>query len=321
VKVAIVGCGAVATANYAPTLPAAGVRVAFVHDRDARAAEALADRMDARAVSLDVVVREADAVLIATPPSSHAGLVRALLRPGRLLLCEKPFVGTRAEAVALAAEARAARTTLRVGHLRRVFPAVRLARDLVRAGVLGTVRGLDAVEGGRFAWTAASGYTETDRYGGVLYDTGSHVLDLALYVSGLDDPGAMVACAPERVTRDRAEPAHAVRASGRLSTAAGDVSFALHLSRYEVLANRVVVTGDRGRLAVAVGPGGGLRLWSASGSVPLVSDALDYDGAFVAQWHEVFGGRGEELAADRFIAVTGMLEAIAAAGEVVPWPA
>ena len=106
---------------------------------------------------------------------------------------------------------------LYVGHFRRTFPASaagpfagRVGRCRRRDGGLSSARA--AGSPGRRCRTTRS----PDEHGGVLWDTGSHALDMALFASCLDGwPDCDVEVLA--VERDKAEPSHDFRARFALS--------------------------------------------------------------------------------------------------------
>jgi len=78
-----------------------------------------------------------DAVVIATPAATHAGLARAALAAGKHVLIEKPLAMTLDEAIAIARAPRAPGQVAMVGHLMVYHPAVVRLRELLRSGALG----------------------------------------------------------------------------------------------------------------------------------------------------------------------------------------
>jgi predicted dehydrogenase len=104
-----------------------GVEVAWVCDRDAERRDAVGERypdvptIDDFDAALD---RAADAVVVATPPRTHAALARRALERGMHVLVEKPMAMTGDEALALDALARSGNRTLMVGHILRYNPAL-----------------------------------------------------------------------------------------------------------------------------------------------------------------------------------------------------
>lgn len=92
-----------------------------------------------------IAARDIDAVVIATPTSSHHGLVRAALEAGKDVLCEKPLAVTAADCRDLVAVAAARRRVLMVGHVFLYNAGVlHLKADLDR-GELGRIHYMDAV--------------------------------------------------------------------------------------------------------------------------------------------------------------------------------
>ena len=134
-----------------------------------------------------------EAVVICTPPPSHAPQAEAFLRAGIDVICEKPMTQTLAEARALAATVEETGRDLVLTHCYVGYPMVREARALVAAGEIGKVRlvEVDFVNGDvpaddpdparrPWRWRAAVGGR-----GMILGDMGSHAMVMASFVSGL----------------------------------------------------------------------------------------------------------------------------------------
>ena len=83
-----------------------------------------------------------DAVVIATPATTHASLAMEALRAGKHVFVEKPFTLTVDDAELVVKEAEAARRTLMVGHLLLYQPAIVWMREFLRSGRLGWVASL-----------------------------------------------------------------------------------------------------------------------------------------------------------------------------------
>jgi predicted dehydrogenase len=86
-----------------------------------------------------------DAVLIATPVSSHFELALSALKAGKHVLVEKPITATSAEARILIHEAARRERILMVDHTFVYTPAVRKIRELVDEGKLGDVYYYDSM--------------------------------------------------------------------------------------------------------------------------------------------------------------------------------
>jgi predicted dehydrogenase len=87
---------------------------------------------------------EVEAVVIATPHSTHADLVVEAATAGKHVFVDKPFTLTVAEAKRAIDAADAAGVVLQVGHNRRRQPATRRLKEMVDSGDLGTVHYAEA---------------------------------------------------------------------------------------------------------------------------------------------------------------------------------
>lgn len=87
----------------------------------------------------DVFSSDVDAVVIATPVSTHFELARTALLHGKHVLVEKPLTANVAEAESLLELAEAQQRILMVGHTFQYSPAVIELRQLIRDGELGNI--------------------------------------------------------------------------------------------------------------------------------------------------------------------------------------
>jgi predicted dehydrogenase len=86
-----------------------------------------------------------DAVVIATPVSTHYPIASQAIRQGKHVLVEKPLTLTTQEGLALVKLARRRRVTLMVGHTFEYHPAVLKIGELLRTGELGHIHYIDSV--------------------------------------------------------------------------------------------------------------------------------------------------------------------------------
>ena len=132
-----------------------------------------------------------DAMVIATPPRSHRDISLAALQAGIAVLCEKPLGLTLEDCEAIADAASNSRRPFMVGFCHRFQPQVQALKELLDAGSLGApvlvtlsfTHGL--TEQGR-EWIV----DRTLAGGGVLFDSGSHAVDLFRYLVGEVDDAA-----------------------------------------------------------------------------------------------------------------------------------
>jgi predicted dehydrogenase len=124
VRVGVVGVGALGQhhARILAALP--GARLAGIHDTNQARGDEVARRHSCPAFpTLDALLAEIDAVVVAVPTREHHAVAHAALERGRDVLLEKPMTRTLEEADALVALARARGALLQVGHVERFNPA------------------------------------------------------------------------------------------------------------------------------------------------------------------------------------------------------
>jgi myo-inositol 2-dehydrogenase/D-chiro-inositol 1-dehydrogenase len=120
-----------------------GATVAAVADPVYDRAKAMAAEIGARSFQSAQELVDSpfvDAVLIASPDSAHSGHVKACLKAGKPVLCEKPLAPTALECqelVDLNAALATGHPLVSVGFMRRFHPAYRDLKAQLRDGVIG----------------------------------------------------------------------------------------------------------------------------------------------------------------------------------------
>lgn len=157
-------------------------------DRTHMSFEALAEAEAAREDRIDAVV-------IATPPSSHARIAKAFLERGFHVICEKPMSATLAEAREMVAAVEASGRRFVVTHCYSGFPMVRHARAMVARGDLGEIRIVEGEFAGGEPALAREPADPRQRHwryrsdemgrGAILGEVGSHLHHMVSYVTGL----------------------------------------------------------------------------------------------------------------------------------------
>jgi predicted dehydrogenase len=137
----------------------------------------------------DVVTRDdIDLVDICVPGYLHEPIAIAALAAGKHVLCEKPLANTLAEASGMASAAGASNAKAMVGFNYRRVPALARARTLVADGRIGQVREVrasylqDWLADPLAPWTWRMSAEQAGS--GALGDIGSHIIDLAQYLTG-----------------------------------------------------------------------------------------------------------------------------------------
>jgi predicted dehydrogenase len=170
------------------TLARAGIaQVAAVADPQEearRAAAEVAPQADLAGSLEELLEHELDGIVIATPSALHADQAVAALEQGLAVFCQKPLARDAEETQRVLAAARAADRLLAVDLSYRHVQALRAAREVVAGGAIGEVHSLDLVFHNAYGpdkpW-----FTDPELAGGgCLIDLGTHLVDLALWLTG-----------------------------------------------------------------------------------------------------------------------------------------
>jgi predicted dehydrogenase len=140
-RIGVVGCGYWGSKHVRVLHGLPTVREVTVIDPDPRNSDAIRSAFPAvRAFAdLDAALPHLDAVVIATPPRSHAELALAALRAGKHVMVEKPLATSLAEARLLVDEADRTGVVLMVGHTFEFNAAVRELKRRLTRGELGDI--------------------------------------------------------------------------------------------------------------------------------------------------------------------------------------
>jgi len=189
-RVGVVGCGAVVTLHHLPAFARARhVELVALADRDLAWARTVAQKVGVQECYDDYakLVGRVDAVLLATPNTSHVAIGSRLLEAGLHVLCEKPMATTCADVDAMFAAAERGGARLMAAQSTRFNANVTMLKQLLAAGWLGQLETITASLGS--AYDVAERRTEFRRDaglagGGVLMDLGIHLIDTAVWLAG-----------------------------------------------------------------------------------------------------------------------------------------
>ena len=190
----IIGCGNVTEVKSGPAFQLAeGSDLVAVMRRDAALADDYARRHDVRCWFSNaqqlIDFPEVDAVYIATPPGSHLEYALRVCAAGKPCYVEKPMARNHSEGQRMVQAFREANLPLFVAFYRRGLPRFRKARELVEAGVLGTVSAVNYRYCGSshkrtnpadLPWRLIA----SDSGGGLFMDLGCHTLDILDFILG-----------------------------------------------------------------------------------------------------------------------------------------
>ena len=200
IGVGVVGCGFMGKVHsnaylkipYSFASPAAIPRLHAICGRNAARTEEAARRLGYEGWYSDwkELVRDPQVgiVDVCTPDNEHGGPSIAAAEAGKHMICEKPLAMTVAEARSMAEAARKAGVKNMLCHNYRFIPAVRLARDLIDKGALGTIYHFRAVYLQEVGHDPAAPLEDcwyaSGTKSGVLLGIGSHVIDMARFLVG-----------------------------------------------------------------------------------------------------------------------------------------
>lgn len=192
-RVGMVGLGGIATRAHLPAL-AAMSDIAIQAGAEVDAYQASRTRQRFRIPNIyptyeEMLERETlDAVYICLPNALHYQATHAALRRGLHVYCEKPVGLSAQETQGLAEEADDAKLVLMPGYHLRFDEHFLRARELLKERRLGKILQIQAsaVYSGPYrGWDPKSDWHLDPLSGGPLYDWGSHLLDLLIYITDL----------------------------------------------------------------------------------------------------------------------------------------
>jgi len=198
VKIAVIGCGEIATSAHIPAYMAnSNCEVLYFCDTIPERAEAVVEKYGCgKAVTdyRDILGDSSlDAVSVCTPNNTHSVISIDFMRAGKHVLCEKPAARTYNEALEMQKVCHETGKILNIGVVNRYRPGVNRIKKLIDDNELGAIyqvyasfrhhRSIPGL-GGAFTTKDIAG-------GGVLIDWGVHFLDLVMYCTGYPAPMAV----------------------------------------------------------------------------------------------------------------------------------
>ena len=194
IRVGFIGCGGNASGHLGRVIDIPEAEVVALCDVDQASLQRAKER-HSQAAGLPEFIHyqemleqvELDAVEISTPHTLHFEQIMAALDKGLHVLTEKPMVCTVDHARQVIAKAEEADKVLMISYQRHLQAQYRYVRNQIAAGELGDIQFISALQDQKWyqgtigLWRqqmALSG-------GGQLNDSGSHLLDIVLWMTGL----------------------------------------------------------------------------------------------------------------------------------------
>ena len=181
-RIGLIGAGAIARRHVAVLAELEGVEIAAVSDTDPERASQLAPGAAVFSDWATLLGEALDGVFVCTPPTAHRGPALAAFERGVSTYLEKPLARGLDDGEAIAAAWRESGTVCAVGYQwrsLRLLERARAALDEQPPGML-ISRSIGPAEPGR----ADSWFGDPAASGGILFELGSHDIDLQLALAG-----------------------------------------------------------------------------------------------------------------------------------------
>lgn len=182
-RIGVIGAGRIGQVHARSVAGHPDATLVAVADVFVEGATALADEFGARATANAEELFDTsavDAVIIASPTSTHVDLIDAAIDAGMPALCEKPIDLDIARVDALRDKANASKTPIALGFNRRFDPHFAEAHRRVRAGDIGSLEQLLIIS--RDPAPASVEYLAVS--GGIFRDQTIHDFDMARFFVG-----------------------------------------------------------------------------------------------------------------------------------------
>lgn len=195
VRIGIIGLGGMARWHIEQLGKVDDLRITALCDVNTLALAEVGDKLDVpetkRYGTIEALINdsEVDGILSVTPNDSHAAILKACIEAGKSLFAEKPLTRTLKEATEVLALYQSKPIPCLINFSYRNGPAFQHAKQFIQEGRLGRINHLfvqymqdwgSTVKNTPFLWRFDKAVTGT----GTLGDLGSHMMDLAEYLSG-----------------------------------------------------------------------------------------------------------------------------------------
>ncbi|MDQ1257601.1 MAG: Gfo/Idh/MocA family oxidoreductase [Candidatus Hydrogenedentes bacterium] len=194
VRIGFIGCGGISHGHYHRLLATKKAQIVALNDPSPKKLEIFYERCaGAKGLPVyddyrDMLKKEAlDAVLVMSPHTVHFEQSTAALKKGLHVLTEKPMVCTIEHAKALLKTAAKANRVLSLSYQRHYDPQFRYMHDQIAKGALGEIQFVQAIQSQEWLRATAGTWRQVlaDSGGGQLNDSGSHLVDIVMWVTGL----------------------------------------------------------------------------------------------------------------------------------------
>ncbi len=194
VRVGFIGAGGIAPGHWHRLHETGKAEVAALNDpSDAKLKEFYkncpgADKLPVYKDYRDMLAKEKlDAVVVQSPHYVHFEQNMYCLSKKLHVLSEKPLVCTIKHAKALIKRAHDAKRVLMISYQRHFDPMFRYIREQIAKGTIGEVQYVQAIQGQEWLRAVKGTWRQkmAESCGGQLNDSGSHLVDIVMWITGL----------------------------------------------------------------------------------------------------------------------------------------
>jgi predicted dehydrogenase len=195
IRVGMIGVGGIAQGHVERLLKNPEVEIVALADSSEKSIERTQTNFPAIAATAQVFSDYAellektqpDGVVICTPHSQHFQQAADSLDAGAHVLLEKPMVNKVSEAHALLKKINASGKVVGLAYQRHTMPEFRFIREKIASGEFGAVQFINALQqqGWKKGTTGSWRQVPELSGGGQINDSGSHLLDIILWTTGL----------------------------------------------------------------------------------------------------------------------------------------
>ncbi|MFQ3612052.1 MAG: Gfo/Idh/MocA family oxidoreductase [Fimbriimonadales bacterium] len=187
-KIALIGAGGIGRHLAKHAHRSKAIQLVAVYDPDYDSAGSLAQELDIPYYSSlpDMLERDQiEAVIIATPPYTHAELCLTALEYGKHVFCEKPMALRLEDCDAMIERASQTQRVLMVGQVLRFFPLFWQSKQWLDQGLIGEPVALSVRRMENSARLFSMGWrADPEKSGGALIEINVHELDYLRWVGG-----------------------------------------------------------------------------------------------------------------------------------------
>lgn len=190
IKLAIVGCGAIAEMAHIPAVQSLkDVEIVALIDLDMTRAEKLAEKFNVSQVMYDLseVAHDIDSVILATPPHVRHLLAKKAFDAGLHVFCEKPLANSARESFSIVEYAKSSGKVCAVAHTYRFADNRQYLKKYLDNKIGKSPIKIKVFQGSPASWLSVSGYSYKKELtpGGVVLIEGIHTIDFLIWLFGI----------------------------------------------------------------------------------------------------------------------------------------